>query len=299
VKHDDNQNKKVIPSAPGHGGAIVTRVTAQINSHKVLITVPLLDCVAKDDAGIVAPDLACGSGTGAPSSHFERSSARMGSPFPTQPYVPGANDGVFQDEFINWMKYQFTTPKINTNVFFELDNEPDNWDGDAHHAVHSNAVTYDEVIKKDTVYANMIKEQVPTALVFGPVLSGWRGIDKWGGGSEAFVEVYLKAMKQAEANEGRRLIDVLDVHWYPETRFYIDTDNDGSRDQDEDTNHDGILTPEEDADNDGVLDNEPEYRIMDDESTVQPPGTTAAQRASLIAQMKQKRVQSPRALWDA
>ncbi|MEJ2502324.1 MAG: glycoside hydrolase family 44 protein, partial [Gemmatimonadota bacterium] len=33
-----------------------------------------------------------------------------------------------------------------------------------------------------------------------------------------FVDYYLAAMREAEAGSGRRLLDVLDVHWYPEAR---------------------------------------------------------------------------------
>src|SRR5207248_3491464 len=33
-----------------------------------------------------------------------------------------------------------------------------------------------------------------------------------------FLDFYLKEMKSAEERAGRRLLDVLDVHWYPEAQ---------------------------------------------------------------------------------
>jgi hypothetical protein len=62
----------------------------------------------------------------------------------------------------------------------------------------------------------------PDALVFGAVNYGWNGYrtlqDAPDAGGRDFHEFFLAEMKNAEQRAGRRLLDVLDVHWYPEAR---------------------------------------------------------------------------------
>jgi len=59
--------------------------------------------------------------------------------------------------------------------------------------------------------------------VLGFVSYGWWGYVTLqdapdGSGKGEFVDYYLQKMKQAEASAGRRLIDYLDLHWYPEAK---------------------------------------------------------------------------------
>jgi mannan endo-1,4-beta-mannosidase len=67
---------------------------------------------------------------------------------------------------------------------------------------------------------------MPGALVFGPavatytgIVSGGRYTNRWYDdpkyGRQNFLDVYLDRMRQAEAANGKRLLDVLDVHYYP------------------------------------------------------------------------------------
>ena len=62
----------------------------------------------------------------------------------------------------------------------------------------------------------------PKALVFGPVNYGWQGFVKLQDAPDAqgrdFLDFYLQQMRLAEQKAGHRLLDVLDVHWYPEAR---------------------------------------------------------------------------------
>ena len=62
----------------------------------------------------------------------------------------------------------------------------------------------------------------PGALVFGPASYGWQGFvrlqDAPDNGGRDFLDSYLDSMRDAEGRAGRRLLDVLDLHWYPEAR---------------------------------------------------------------------------------
>ena len=59
-------------------------------------------------------------------------------------------------------------------------------------------------------------------MVFGPVNYGYAGFMNLQAASDAmgrdFIDFYLDAMSDAEDTAGRRLVDVLDVHWYPEAQ---------------------------------------------------------------------------------
>ena len=64
------------------------------------------------------------------------------------------------------------------------------------------------------------KTSPPTALIFGPVNYGWQGFIRLQDAPDAnnrdFQEFYLQQMQQASNAAGKRLLDVMDVHWYPE-----------------------------------------------------------------------------------
>ena len=74
---------------------------------------------------------------------------------------------------------------------------------------------------RNITYATMVKSVWPEAEVTGFVSYGWRGYvtlqnapDAAGKGD--FIDYYLDKMKAAEAAAGKRLVDFLDLHWYPE-----------------------------------------------------------------------------------
>ena len=71
-------------------------------------------------------------------------------------------------------------------------------------------------------YAAAIKGAAPRALVFGPVTCNWDGYDTLydapDGRSRDFLEFYLHEMHEAQQRSGQRLLDVLDLHWYPQAQ---------------------------------------------------------------------------------
>ena len=133
------------------------------------------------------------------------------------------DDKVYADEFVAYLESQFPTAQSDParRIFYMLDNEPDLW-ASTHSEIHPDDVTYAEVLQKGIDFATGIKATAPDALVVGPVNYGWQGMVDLQGAPDAndrdFLEFYLAGMKAAEATAGKRLLDVLDVHWYPEAQ---------------------------------------------------------------------------------
>ncbi len=117
-------------------------------------------------------------------------------------------------------------------AFFELDNEPMLWSS-THRDVHPQPTSYDEVRDRTWAYAAAVKAADPTAQTLGPSVWGWTayfwsaldwasGGDWWNHpqdrlahGDVPFVEWYLQQMAAWEQAHGQRLLDVLDLHFYP------------------------------------------------------------------------------------
>ena len=206
------QNDNYMGTTNESGWAGRTFVQASVaNGAAALVTVPTVGYVSADKKGD-------GDVRNTPnylSVRFKQSKPTKGSAFV---YPPNTSDAyVYQDEFVNYIK-QFAKPGFP--VMFNLDNEPDLW-ASSHPEVHPAKVTYAELLANNTTYAKAIKAVVPSALVFGPTSYGWGGYrnlqDAPDAGGRDFLSFYLAGMKQAEvANNNVRLLDALDLHWYPE-----------------------------------------------------------------------------------
>jgi hypothetical protein len=192
-------------------------VAAQARGAAILLTVPTNGYVAADKNG-------GGDVNQTPNYlqvRFEESLPSKGAPFTL---MPDAGDGfVYQDEFVNWVDHEFPDSGAGSAhpVFFSLDNEPDLWP-DTHPRIHPDATTYAELAAKSIAYATAIKNVSPAALVFGPVNYGWYGYVALQGAPDAagrdFQEFWLAEIEAAQQLFGARLVDVLDVHWYPEAQ---------------------------------------------------------------------------------
>ena len=192
---------------------------AQAHGAAALVTIPILGYVAADISGPVA------TGTDYLSSRFLVSKARKAAPFSL---TPDLGDGVvYQDELVNLLKTQFG-PEAGKSVFFSLDNEPCLWYTthprlrcpDSGGDCGSNPTTYVELTQKNVEYAAAIKDVLPDAKVFGPVLYGYSAFESLQGAPDAasgpFLDYYLQRLAEADRAQGRRLVDVLDLHWYTE-----------------------------------------------------------------------------------
>ena len=125
--------------------------------------------------------------------------------------------------------------------FYSLDNEPMLWNS-THRDVHPQAPTYDEVWTRGRDRALAIKAVEPGAKIFGPVTWGWcdfwtsaadaalgncfEGPDRTAHGGTPFVEWYLQRVCAEPGPGGVRLVDYLDLHYYPQGAGIDGLDND-------------------------------------------------------------------------
>jgi len=225
-----HQNDSLLSRSDAPGEPVRRLVQAAHDANaSAVITVPCIGYVSADKNGDgdvnKTPDYL--------SKRFLVSLPKKNAPFADRPDL---TDGkVYQDEFVHHLELAFPESRTDParTIFYALDNEPDLWSG-THARIHPKPVTYDELVRINTDYAAAIKAAAPKAMVFGFVSYGWMGFIRLQNAPDAngrdFLDFYLQQMRQAEEKAGKRLIDVLDLHWYPEARgggVRITEDNSG------------------------------------------------------------------------
>ena len=206
------QNDGLLSSSNTPGAAVQPTITQARNAGAAaLVTVPIVDYVAADKNG--GCDVRS-SGANYLTTRFEQNKSTKPSALSL---TPNATDGVvYEDEYVNWLKQAVP----GANVVFSLDNEPDLWSS-THAEVHPNPVTYTELANRNIDFAGAVKRVWPTAKVTGPVNYGFNGFENLqnapdASGKGTFLDWYLDRIKAASTTAGVRLVDDLDLHWYPE-----------------------------------------------------------------------------------
>ncbi|MFL5582815.1 MAG: glycoside hydrolase family 44 protein, partial [Gemmatimonadaceae bacterium] len=110
-----------------------------------------------------------------------------------------------------------------------LDNEPMLWNS-THRDVHPEPVSYDELLERTIRYGTAIRRADPGALIAGPAAWGWPGYffsavdaqrgfwlrpDRLRHGNVPLLPWYLRRLREHERRTGVRVLDVVDVHFYP------------------------------------------------------------------------------------
>lgn len=206
-----------IPNGDTPGEAVRVRAQEALSKGaSFLATIPICGYVAADKNG-------GGDVNQTPNylqNRFRVTVAKKNGAFTQTPDL--ADNSVYQDEFAAFLKAKFPAAfnGSQAQVLFSLDNEPDLWNS-THPRIHPNPVTYAELVQKNVDFAKAIKDVAPNALVTGFVSYGYSGYvtlqnapDQMGN----FIDYWLDAMKAAENQAGKRVVDVLDLHWYPEAQ---------------------------------------------------------------------------------
>lgn len=235
-----NQNDDYLGGGDEPLGAVKPYAKAAIEAGAaVVITVPI--------AGYVAADKNGGGDVNQTPNYlnvrFHRSLPRMGGNLTV---APNKTDRVvYQNQFVMWCHRQLTpsivgappvagAPNLTkwnggnakespypTPLWFSLDNEPDLWNS-THPRIWPTKVTYAELARRTTEFGRSVKAVWPKSPIFGSVNYGWHGYmtlqDAPDAGGRVFLEWFLAEMRRQSILNGRRLLDVLDLHYYSEAR---------------------------------------------------------------------------------
>ena len=187
------------------------------HNYASIITLPMAGYTSADKNGEVTV------AESAPSARWKIVLPKKGSAFV---YPPDVTDNyVYDDEEVAWLVSLYGNAWGPNGVkFYQLDNEGDIWDG-SHPRIHPTPVGAAEWVNSGIALSKAIKDVDQYAQMMGPVFFGvWSMVSQgsdWNtvkGTHAWYVSYYLDKMKQASVSDGRRLLDVLDIHYYTEAR---------------------------------------------------------------------------------
>jgi hypothetical protein len=219
----------------------------KIDSHEVFlgkvaekgglaaITVPMMGWVAKDTTSASFPVSKFGPQEKTDPDHPDfgngkkpdgKTNVTPGPPTQTSVAVTPEDVGDFVKKVRAYEK------KIGKKLVFEwiLDNEPGLWSS-THRDVHPAPMTYDELLEKTIAFGTAIRKADPDAVIAGPASYGWweyfystkdhdEGMrskpDRKAHGDVPLLAWYLQKLAEHEKKTGVRILDVLDVHIYPQ-----------------------------------------------------------------------------------
>jgi hypothetical protein len=216
-----------------------------------LITIPMIGYVAKDG------------------THCSFSISKYGSQQSSDTWRPDCGNGVktngslvtgnnpadtstavdqnFMKSWVQSLVSSYGSANNGGVKFYALDNEPDLW-GETHRDVHPSPQTYDELLSKTEAYAAAIKTADPASQTLGYSSFGWTGYwyseydsdtaanngytyfpDYQTHGNLYQVPWYLNQLHTYDQTHGTRLLDYLDLHYYPENGASLTTAGDANK----------------------------------------------------------------------
>lgn len=200
------------------------------------LTVPILGWVAKDAKSVGFPVSRFGSqqqednGSG-------NGLARDGTPL--KPGAPTLTSTEAPPEFIaEWIRairkkdQERGQRSVQTYI---LDNEPMLWNS-THRDVHPEPLSYDGLLERTIAYASVVRKEDPEGLIAGPAEWGWTNYlwsaadftpgkmphsDRRAHGNMPLLPWYLRQLREHEKKTGVRLLDIVDLHFYPQTNVGV------------------------------------------------------------------------------
>jgi len=214
--------------------------TTQAAGARAMITIPMLDWVAK--LGANRSKLASfsqskyGAQTGNDAQWFP--DAGNGILKSNGQYVTGndpndanvASTSSYQQQWVQHITSTFGLAGATAPRYYILDNEHSIWHS-THRDVHPTGATMDEVLARIKDYAAQIRGTDPNALIVGPEEWGWSGYF-YSGYDQQYGSLHGWSFLPDRANhagadylpwllgqlkaDGRHLLDVFTVHYYPQ-----------------------------------------------------------------------------------
>lgn len=185
---------------------------------QVRLAVPTLGWVAKDDhndtCSFPLSGGGCGNAAGANCEH----PGPVADPLAAN--VPSTAAAV-----TDWLRRLVQDQHLRLN-FVAMDNEPELW-GATHYDVHPACSTYEEILEHYLAYATAVRAAVPKSRLAGPVMCCWYSFWRTAPGPSVgpktdFLTWFLKKVRAHDRVTGQRSLDVLDVHYYPQSDVFND-----------------------------------------------------------------------------
>lgn len=196
------------------------------------LTVPMLGWVAKDTTSYAFPVSAVGPQRAtAPDLPDAGDGIRPdGTPLPPAPSrtsVPSTPASI--ERWVRAIRARDREVGARRVRAYVLDNEPMLWH-ETHRDVRAEPLGYDELLARTVAYASAIRRADPGATIAGPAAWGWlelqqSAVDRRAGawlrpdrrshGDLPLLAWYLRELAARERRTGTRLLDVVDVHFYP------------------------------------------------------------------------------------
>jgi hypothetical protein len=197
------------------------------------LTIPMLGWVAKDTTSYSFSVAAAGAQDSVdqwkPDAGNGLSRRKpLTSPAPSRTSAPAS--AAFIKRWIEAIRARDRRSSVRSVHQYILDNEPNLWSS-THRDVHPEPVTYDELLAKTIEYASVIRAADPEASIAGPAEWGWVNylysakdaaglpgvhLDRRAHGNVPLIPWYLRKLREHEQKTGVRLLDVLDLHFYPQ-----------------------------------------------------------------------------------
>jgi hypothetical protein len=220
----------------GDSNSSYQRFLDENRSHgvKTALTLPMLGWVAKDSSSYSFPVSVFGpqQATGPDVPDSGNGVGPNGQPLapgpPTRTSVESTPASI--EEWVRRIRERDQKDREGPSVdSYILDNEPMLWNS-THRDVHPEPTTYDELLEKTIAYASAIRRADPDAKISGPAEWGWLAYhysardlafgarlrpDRRLHGDEPLIPWYLRKVREYEQKTGTRLLDILDVHFYP------------------------------------------------------------------------------------
>jgi len=198
------------------------------------LTVPMIGWVAKDTTSVGFPTSVYGPQRAHDPNRPEAGDGMRADGVAVRPNSPTVTSVAAPPEMMQkWVaaiRAEDDKAHERSVKMYILDNEPNLWNS-THRDVHPDPLTYDELLDRTIKYGTAIRAADPQALIAGPAEWGWTGYfysaadaligttrrpDRRAHGDVPLIPWYLKQLHDHDRSSGTRVLDVLDVHFYPQ-----------------------------------------------------------------------------------
>ncbi len=203
------------------------------------LTVPMLGWVAKDATSYafpVATGYAAKAGQQQAQDPFKPDAGNgkgldgkpIAPPPPTQTSVASTPESI--GKWVRAIRARDAKLGARSVDVYVLDNEPMLWNS-THRDVHPEPVGYDELLAKTLAYGEAVRAEDADGMIAGPALWGWPAYgysaidaqlgfssapDRKAHGDVPLLAWWLREVRAHEQKTGHRLVDLVDVHFYPQ-----------------------------------------------------------------------------------